>query len=503
MYQLWKIRRADASRPRFTLELLPGGPVARHTVMLLLAPLLAAACTVGPTYQTPPIPVEGAYEPAAAATTQAAASNAAWWSSLNDKRLDALIATATANNLDLRQAQTRIREARAQRALVAGQDLPTLNASGLYQYDRLSQNAAPYNAFNVPGFPWEYNTYQAGFDASWEIDLFGGNRRAVEAATDNLQATQESRSAVLVSLQGEVARNYVDLRGFQQQRILAQHNLELQSQTLAITRDRVKNGVGSDLDVSRASAQVAATAAEIPLFERGEWQSLHRLAVLTHQPLDKLLPLHEVAPIPEAGDAVLVGVPADLLRRRPDIRRAERELAAATARVGVATAELYPKLSLTGFFDLQSESVDDFFDWHSRMFALGPTVTWRIFEGGRLHAAIEMRSAQQEAALLSYEQTVQTSIQEVRDQVVGLSTERRRRAALADAVASNLDAADLAGKLYVQGLTDFLNVLDAQRQLNLAQNALARSDIQIDQALIALYKALGGGWQVDKAPAAK
>jgi len=426
--------------------------------------------------------------------------DAAWWKALQDPLLDGLIASASAGNLDLRQAQARLREARAQRTIIAGRDGPELSADASYQRTRFSQNAAPYNALDVPGFPWESNTYQAGFDARWEIDLFGGTRRAVEAATDTLQAAREARHAVLVSMQGEVARNYAALRGYQRQRILAQHNLELQTQTLALTRDRLKNGVGSDLDVARAAALVAATAAEIPLYDRGEWQALHRLAVLTHQPLDALSGLRQSAPIPVAPAAVLVGVPADLLRRRPDIRRAERQLAAATAQVGVAEAELYPKLSLTGFFNLQSASVDDMFKWPSRTFSVGPTVSWPIFEAGRLRAAVAVRSAQQEQALLGYEQTVQGAIQEVRDQMVALSTERQRRAALTEAVAADRDAADLAGKLYAQGFTDFLTVLDAQRQLNAAENALARSETQLDEALIGLYKALGGGWQVEAPP---
>jgi len=464
-------------------------------VILVLAPLLAAGCTVGPNYQAPEVPVEGAYELGGAGSVAGVAADAAWWGMLKDRQLDGLIAGAVANNLDVQQAGARIREARAQRAVVAGAEGPQLNAAGGYQRTRFSQNADPYSAFQVPGFPWEFNTYQAGFDAGWEIDLFGGTRRALEAATDTVQAREEERHAALVSLQGEVARNYVELRGYQRQRALAQHNLDSQNQTLSLTRDRVKNGVGSDLDVSRAAALVAATAAEVPLYDRGEWQALHRLAVLTNQPLEKLMALREGGTIPEAPEAVMAGVPADLLRRRPDIRRAERELAAATARVGAAEAELYPKLSLTGFFNLQSASIEDLGAWRSRAFSIGPAISWPIFESGRLHAAVAVRNAQQQEALLAYEQAVQGAIAEVRDQMVAFATERRRQAALAEAVTADRDALDLAGKLYAQGLTDFLTVLDAQRQLDGAENAQARSAAQLDEALIGLYKALGGGWR--------
>ncbi|HVT80725.1 MAG TPA: efflux transporter outer membrane subunit, partial [Phycisphaerae bacterium] len=460
-------------------------------VLIFAAALLPAACTVGPNYAPPAIAVENSYTLAGGGE----AETAAWWTKLQDKSLDGLVMAAARNNLDLRAAQARIREARSQRIAISGQDGPNLTADGGFQHQRFSQNAAPFNAFNVPGFPWEFNLYQAGFDANWELDVFGGTRRAVEAATATVEAGEEEKRAVLVSLEAEVARNYVELRGYQRQRELAQRNLDLQNQTLTLTRDRVKNGVGSELDVSRATAQVEQTAAGIPLFDRGEWQSLHRLAVLTNQPLEKLAYLRESNPIPVPPDSVVTGVPAELLRRRPDIRRAERQLAAATARIGQAQAELYPKFSLTGYFNLQSASIDDLLNWKSRAFSIGPAVAWPVFEAGRLRALVAVRNAQQEQALTAYEQSLQNAVQEVRDQLVAFTSERTRRDSLSKAVAADRDAADLAGKLYAQGLTDFLTVLDAERQLNEAENALARSDTDIDTSLIALYKALGGGWE--------
>jgi NodT family efflux transporter outer membrane factor (OMF) lipoprotein len=458
--------------------------------------MLLPACTVGPNYHPPQIPMEASYAPAS--SPAALKELDAWWLNLSDPALTELINAASDANLNLQQAEARIREARAQRSVVIGQGGPQVDASGQYQHERYSQNAAPFNAFNVPGFPWEFNLYQAGFDANWELDIFGGNRRAVEAANATIDAANENRRAVLVTLLGEVGRNYVELRGYQAQRTLAQHNLELQQQTLELTRNRAKNGIGTDLDVARAQALVSSTAAEIPLDDRGEWQALHRLAVLTNMPLEKLDHLRTVAPIPALPESVDAGIPAELLRRRPDIRRAERQLAAATASVGVAEADLYPKLSLTGFFNLQSASVSDLVAWRSRAFSMGPTVDWPIFESGRLHAVIAVRNAQQEQALVSYEQAVQDAIQEVRDQMVSLSTERQRRVSLAEEVKADTDAVDLAGKLYAQGLTDYLTVLDAQRQLDQAQNALARSDTDADSSLIALYKALGGGWEASQ-----
>ncbi len=449
-----------------------------------------AGCTVGPNYQKPNLPVETSYTPS---ETQSVPT--AWWQSLHDPELDGLLAAAAAGNLDLQKAEARIREARAQQGVIAGTDQPNLNADAGYQRDRYSQNAAPFNAFNIPGFPWEFNQYQMGFDASWEIDVFGGNRRALESAGATVEAAQIDRQAVLVSLLGEVGRNYVQLRGYQQEHIFAEHNLSVQNQTLALTRDREKNGVGNDLDVSRAQALVADTAARIPIFEREEWQAIHRLCVLTNQPLDKLLFLRETGPIPGVPDAVSAGIPADLLRRRPDIRSAERRLAAATAQIGVAEAELYPKLSLTGFFDLQSASIDDLWAWRSRAFNIGPAVTFPIFEAGRLRAAVNVTTAQQEQAMISYQQSVQSAIEEVRDELITFSTERTRQASLAQAVKADEEAVELSNQLYGQGLVDFLSVLDSQRDLYTAQDELAQSDEQLAASLIALYKALGGGWE--------
>jgi NodT family efflux transporter outer membrane factor (OMF) lipoprotein len=456
------------------------------------ATLAAGACTVGPNYRAPELRLEASFGPAAPP-----AQAGAWWRQLQDPALDALISAAVENNLDLRLATARIREARAQRAIVRGTAEPEINGSAGYSHNRFSQNAAPFNAFDVPGFPWEYNLYQAGFDASWEIDLFGGARRAVEAANASVQAGEEDRRSALVTLLGEVARNYIDLRGAQDRRRIALQNLEAQRQTVELTRERMTQGLGTQLDVTRAEAQVAQTAAQVPLYEREEWQALHRLSLLTNRPLDGLFVLREPAPVPIAPDSVLVGVPADLLRRRPDIRRAERQLAAATARIGVAEAELYPKLSLTGFFNFQSASIEDIFDWRSRAFGIGPTVTWPIFQAGRLRAAVAVRNAQQEEALVTYEQTVQRAVEEVRDELVTFQTERQRQASLQDAVRAQQESFDLATQLYRQGLTDFLSVLDAQRQLFEAQDALARSRAQATAAVVALYKALGGGWDAD------
>ncbi len=472
--------------------------------MTLSAAAMAAgalcACTVGNNYQQPQLRMDATYGPAATqAASQAATQSAttAWWKSLNDPLLDQLVERAAAANLDLVQAAARIRGVRAQRAVTAGGELPTLNADGGYTHQRYSQNAAPFNAFDTPGFPWEFNLYQLGFDASWELDFFGGTRRAVEAANADVAAGIEDQRAVLVSVTAETARTYVELRGYQHEASLARENLALQRESLEITREQMKNGVGTQLDVSRAQAQVAATEAAIPLLQRNAWQAIHRLALLLNEPIESLAVLESERPIPVAPPAVAVGVPAELLRRRPDIRRAERRLAAASARTGQAQAALYPRFSLTGLFNLQSANIEDLFKWRSRALSLGPSVEWPIFDAGALRAAVRVRSAGQEEALAAYEQTVRQAVTEVQDGLVAFTTERQRRGYLADAVAADRVAFDLAQQLYRQGLTDFLTVLDAERALYNAQDALARSDTDQATALIGLYKALGGGWDTD------
>jgi NodT family efflux transporter outer membrane factor (OMF) lipoprotein len=445
----------------------------------------------GPLAATQPSSQPGAASPPAGSET-------AWWRSLNDPLLDQLVARAAAANLDVRQAAARIRAARAQFAVASGGQYPQANVAGGYTRQRFSQNAAPFNAFDVPNFPWEFNLYQLGFDASWELDVFGGTRRALQAANADIAARIEERRGLLVSIAAEVARNYILLRGCQLEQQLAQNNLQLQRESLELTREQMNKGVGTQLDVSRAQAQVAATEAAIPVLERNAWQAIHRIALLSNESVERLAILQETRPIPPVPEAVAVGVPAELLRRRPDIRQAERRLAAATARTGEAQAALYPRFSLTGFFNLQSESIDDLFTWRSRAFSIAPTVRWPIFDAGTLRAAVQVRTAGQEEALAGYEATVRQAVTEVRDGLVAFTTERRRRASLAQAVTADREALNLAQQLYRQGLTDFLTVLDAERELFAAQDALARSETDQATALIGLYKALGGGWETSE-----
>ncbi|HKY09648.1 MAG TPA: efflux transporter outer membrane subunit, partial [Candidatus Binatia bacterium] len=409
------------------------------------------------------------------------------------------------SNLDLRIAEARIREARASRAVVASGAWPTVDTSGSYTRSRTSENA-----LGIPsqsggggtsggsGFKLERDLFTAGFDANWEIDVFGGVRRSVEAADATIAATEYNRRDVLVSLLGEVARNYIDLRAAQRRLAVARANLKTQKDSLDLTRVRFDAGLASDLDVARAEAQLNTTASQIPTLEselKGAAYSLDLLLGLSPgalwQELEK-----EIA-IPQLPAEVLVGLPSDLLRRRPDIRVAERRLAAATAQVGSAIADLFPKFFLIGDLGLQSISASDWFSRGSRYWSIGPSISWPVFDAGRIRANIEIRNAQQEQALTEYEKTVLAALGDVEKSLVNYAKEQVRYRTLNDAVAANRRAVAMAQELYIRGLNDYLNVLDTQRELYLTESDLAQSEATMASNLVALYKALGGGWEVN------
>ena len=424
-------------------------------------------------------------------------SIASWWKSFKDPQLDSLIERAAKANHDLRIAGARVREARALYRIAASQQWPTIDAGGSYARQNQSKHQPIVGDLQLPSsVPFENNVYQAGFDATWEIDVFGGTRRAVEAGKAEVAAAQFGQRSVLVTLLGEVTRNYVETRRFQRRLEIAKKNLKTQEEALAITQDRFKNGLTSDLDVQQAATLLAATRSVIPLLETSMQASIHRLDVLLGQPPGTLMAeLSQQAPIPGVPPEVPVGLPSDLLRRRPDIQQAERQLAASTARIGVATADLFPKFSLTGLAGFQSTSASDWFNADSRFWSVGPTVQWRIFDAGRIRANIRVQNARQEQALAAYEKTVLTSFEEVENSLIAYAKEQIRRRSLEDAVKSSQDSLHLANQLYSNGLVSFINVLDAERSVYLAEDALVDSETTVTQNLISLYKALGGGWE--------
>jgi NodT family efflux transporter outer membrane factor (OMF) lipoprotein len=446
-------------------------------------------CTVGPDFTAPhsQVPVQWSSSPATPCSAAEDAELASWWAVFQDATLTSLVERALASNLDLQLAAARIRQARAARGVAAAGFGPTLQAAAEFQRRRSSSE--------VRGSP-TVNQYQAGFDAGWEIDIFGAVRRAVEAADADIAAATESRRDLWVSLAGEVAVTYVDLRTLQRRIAIAQRNLDAQRHSVALTRQRFEAGFASRLDVVNAAAQAAATAAQVPLLEDAARQAIHAIGVLLGAEPGALT--HELATegtIPEALPSLAMGIPSELLRRRPDIRRAEAEIHAATARIGVASAELFPRLSIGGSVGVQANTPQNLWEPFSRFWSLGPSVSWPLFTMGRTRAAVEVQQALQEQSLIAYRQVVLSALREVEDALSAARSEQQRHDDLVVAVDSNRQAVELATALYTAGQADFLNVLGAQRALYAAEDALAQNRRALSAQHIALYKALGGGWR--------
>jgi len=455
---------------------------------------LPSGCAVGPNYQPPRVDTPSQWtSPLIGGETNGPAELASWWKHFSDPNLDSLMTMAVQSNLTLRGAAARVREARADRDVVAGGLWPSAGSSASYSRNRFGANGFPPLP---PGTQLDYNLYNAGFDAAWELDVFGGTRRTVEAANAEIGAAETGRREVLVSLLAEVARNYTEARGYQQRLIITRQNIEVQQEALSLTQNRYQNGLGSDLEIQQATALLEKTKSQLPSLETGFAQTVHHLAVLLGQPPGALMAeMSAEKPIPSTPPQVPVGLPSDLLQRRPDVQRAERELAAATARIGVATADLFPKFSLTGKIGLASESTGNWFDYASRYWSAGPTAEWEIFAAGSIRANIRVQNARQEQALDAYQQTVLVALEDVENALTAYAREQTRRQSLSQSVQASGQSLELSTQLYKSGLVDFLHVLDAERSLYEAQDALVQSDQAITLDLVQLYKALGGGWQ--------
>jgi NodT family efflux transporter outer membrane factor (OMF) lipoprotein len=454
---------------------------------------LLAGCKVGPSFKPPQTPVPEKWSgPLPPSLAQAEPNLARWWTKFDDPALTSLVNSAIESNLDLQLAQARIRQARAARGVAASGLGPSVNATGSFR-----RGQSPGLAGNTLG-PTT-NLYQAGFDSAWELDLFGGARRGVEAANADLQAAVESRRNVLVTLTAEVALNYIDLRALQQEIAIAQENRKAQQHTTDLTRQRFEGGFVSGLDVANAEALVATTAAQVPVLETAAQQTIYSLSVLLgREPGALLADLSAASPIPAAPPAVPVVVPSELLRRRPDIRQAEAQIHGATARIGVAVADLFPKFSLSASIGREGQKFSSLSDRVNRFWSLGPSATWNLFATGRNLSNVELQKALEEESLITYRQVVLAALQEVENVLIASAKEQEHRAALIDAVAANRRAVQLATELYTQGQTDFLNVLQAQRALYSSEDALAQSTRTVSTNLVALYKALGGGWQLEE-----
>ncbi|CAG0959729.1 Outer membrane protein OprM [Phycisphaerales bacterium] len=483
---------------RFSRSVYPAGAA--------LAMLGLAGCRVGPDYQQRQAKAPDAYssltdpdaslgvKPVAGAADPAAL--AAWWGVFGDTTLDSLVSRAVEGNLDLRLARARVREARALRGVADSTVLPTVDASG--GVTRSQRSGTVRNSF---GSDDATTLWDVGLDASWEIDVFGGKRRGIEAAQGDLEAAVEDQRAVLVTLAAEVARNYNELRGFQRRIVVTEQTIRAAQETLELTESRSRAGLSAEIETEQSRAQLATRQSQLPSLRSAAHAAAFRLSVLLGQSPGALLAeLDQAGTIPKPPAEIPVGLPSELLTRRPDVRRAERQLAAATARIGVEESELYPKFTLTGALGLQSGELASLPDTSSRAWSIGPTVRWRLFDRRAIHQRIAAADARAEQALIAYDQTMLTSLEEVENALTGLVEEQARWKRLDEAVTASRRAVNLANERYRSGIGDFLTVLVNQRELYDREDQLVQSEASVTRNVIALYKALGGGWaQADPA----
>ena len=456
---------------------------------LLLTLTLLGGCAVGPDYVTPAatgIPARWHRAADRGSLTQAALG--AWWRDLGDRLLDRLMVEAVEGNLDVATAKAKIREARALRREAVGGLAPSLEASGTALRQQTAASAtAPTTRVS--------NLFQGGFDASWELDLFGAQARSVEAAGAAVAASEADLDSTLLTLVGDVASNYVEARGYQARIALARRTAKSQRETAALTRTKFEAGAASAVDTSKAEAQAASTEAQIPTLESALAQTVHRLSILTGREPGALTgAMARGGAIPAPRRALPAGLPADVLTNRPDVRAAERRLAQATAAVGAAEAALYPSVTLTGSITTTATRVGDLGKGSTIAWSWGPSINVPIFEGGRLTAARDAAEASRDQSLIAWRGSILTALGDVENALVALSQERRRAARLGEAATQYRRAATLSRALYQSGSASFLDVLDAERSLYSAEDTLIQSRVAITTDHVALAKALGGGW---------
>lgn len=464
--------------------------IRQQMILAAACTLVLSACTVGPDYVQPEFPtVPDTWNTAAIdGLAEGEAPVQTWWTLFDDATLTSLIERAGESNLTIREAVWRVEEARALRGVVAGERGPQVNLGGGANRIDTSDNTAV--GENDTG-----NRFDLGVGATWELDFWGRIRRQVEAADATVEASVEDYRDVLVTLFSEVAITYVNVREQQERLRLAHENVNGQEDTLKLTEERLRSGLVSSLDVAQAESNLANTRSLIPTLNRSLALALNRLAVLlatSPGSLDE--ELGHPGAIPTEPDAVTTGLPADLLRQRPDVRSAERRLAAQTARIGVATADLYPQFSLGGFLGLAATSAGDLFNSDSVNWSIGLPVRWKLFASGAVRSQIAAENARAGALLANYERAVLVALEEVEDAMVSYETEVARRALLSQSVDATQRSLTLVLIQYRAGLTDFQNVLDTQRSLLLREDELASSEAIVIKHLVDLYRALGGGW---------
>jgi len=463
----------------------------------LLAPVAAAvlaACAVGPNYQPPETPAAGKFDGIEATySTQEAVAD--FWQTFEDKTLDKLVDDALVANYDVRIALSRVAEARALRRDTAFDLAPSINAGAGYTKTKFSE------AQTIAGTPRNTELYDAGFDAFWELDVFGRVRRGLEASNAQLDAFEAAERDAQVIVTAEVTRTYFELRGFQQQLDVARRNVSNQQSTLDLATARLEAGRGTEFDTARAQAQLSATLGTISPLEAAVARSIHRLSVLVgREPGALRAELASTRDLPPLPGIVPVGDPAGLLRRRPDIRIAERDLARSTAEIGVAVADLFPRVTFTGNVGYVATSSGELGDSGTNSYVVAPGISWAIFDLGHVQARIAASKARKDTALLRYEKTVLNALEETENSLVTHARARERLVHDEAAVRASNTAADLARVRYENGASDFLQVLDAERTLLESEDRLARSRTEAATSLIAVYKSLGGGWRGATSP---
>lgn len=463
--------------------------------LALILSALTAGCALGPDYRAPEAPMPAQFQGAQSAAYRAEALPAKFWTVFGDETLNALVEDALKSNHDVRIASARLREARALRRDAGFDFLPTINAGGTYSRNKVTPLERP----DLAGGDLNFDFYDAGFDANWELDIFG-NLRGYQARNAELAGAFASLDDAFVTLTSEVARNYFELRGLQNRYEVAKRNAANQRSTLDVTQVRLDGGRGTDLDVARAQAQLSTTLSTLPLLEAQVSRAQFRLEVLTGRRPGELDARLASQPMPALPDFTPVGDPTEWLRRRPDVRIAERNLAAATARIGVATADLFPKVSIFGRFGWNAAEFDDLGDVDFEAYRYGPSISWAIFDLGHVQARISAANARAEGALAQYEQTVLRALEDTEGSLISFSRALTRQAALSDAAQASDKASKLARLRYDGGIADFLEVLDAERTLLEAEDRLEQGRQDSATALVAVYKALGAGWQEIESP---
>lgn len=466
--------------------------------LLLLCSLtgLFSGCMVGPDFQRPQVEVPRQWSKSGPEPAKKHEALAQWWTRFEDPTLNWLIDKAMSSNLDIKLAMARISQARAARGQGAAEMGPVLNTFASYRrYHGLSDGMLE---MQQPSPSTEYvtdNEYSTGFDASWEIDLFGGVRRKIEALDAELDASIEAQRDAMVTLTAEVARSYFDLRFLQKRKTIAEQHLKTQKHSVKLASQRYQNGFVGQIDVANARMQAAETAARIPVLEAAVCQTVHKIKILLGDYYDSFT--DRLAPIGDLSiviPPVPVGVPSDLLRRRPDIRQAEAQIHSATARIGVATADLFPKFTISGSLTYLANSLSSLITPDNLLWAIGPTVGLNLFDNGRTRASIKVQEAVEAQALITYKQKVLTALVEVEDALIALEKEEMHCKALHASVQASRKSVQLAKQLYLAGETDFLQVLVVEQSLFSKEDALAQSQGSKLTYLISLYKALGGDW---------